>query len=203
MVTELETKTKTQSTHESRRIFSGLESSASADYKRPSFSTIDFDVPSITNKTEYDLQARDIEVAEQKQTDMLVVEKAIEQKPEKSLKIKLNSRGKIIVTVLAICICALLTFMIANIVTISSLNGTISAKQNYISSQQSEVDKLRQEYDEILNNLETTAGESGYQQIDPSQIVEYNGSEIINKPTTNIESNWFDKLCNFFAQLFN
>lgn len=204
MVTQIETETKTQTTtNTGRRIFAGLNSDTATEYKRPSFSSIDFEDVEIDRQTSYQTTDAPITIEKPKTMDMLTIEKQIEQRPQTPIKIKLNARGKIIISVLAICICALVAFMIGNIVTISQLNETIRQKEEYVYSQQQQVDELQANYDQISNEMYDNALSNGYQTIESDQIISVDEVLKIEKDNAEIDGNWFDNLCNFLSNFFN
>lgn len=204
MATEFETRTRTTTTT-GRRIFTGLnEEETRTEYRRPNFSSINFDnVQLVDSETSYDTAIEEISVDTPKKMDMLTVDKTIEQRPQTPLRVRLNARGKIIVSVLAICICALVAFMVGNLVTIGNLNGVIAQKQQIVMQQQDTVNDLQQEYDNLGNNIEQDASDSGFAQIDSNQVAEMNGVNKLEKPSADIEGNWFDSLCNWLSNLFN
>lgn len=204
MATELETRTRTTTT-EGRRIFTGIyQDDVRTEYRRPNFSSIQFDtVQDVNVETSYDSPVEQIEVEKTRKVDMLTVDRTIEQRPQTPLKVRLNARGKIIVSVLAICICALVAFMVGNIVTINNLNGVIAQKQEYVLEQQQVVSDLQQEYDSLENGVQENATQNGYSPIDASQVTEVSGVTQISKETAEIETNWFDRLCDWLSGLFN
>ena len=204
MATELETRTRTTTTT-GRRFFAGLnQEETRTEYKRPNFSSIDFDnVETVDVQTSYDTDVEEITVDTPKKMDMLTVDKTIEQRPQTPLKVRLNARGKIIVSVLSICICALVAFMIGNFITIGNLNGVIAQKQQIVMHQQETVNNLQEEYDSLGNNVEQNASDSGFAQIDNEQVTQINGVGQLEKPSADIEGNWFDSFCNWLSELFS
>lgn len=204
MATELETRTRT-TTSTGRRVFSGLNTDQRTEYRRPNFSSINFDQAErqVEVQTSYDTMVEEISIDTPKKVDMLTIEKTIEQRPISSQKVKLNARGKIFVTVLSVCICALMAFMIGNFVTINNLNSVVSEKQQMVMQQQEHVGQLQDDYDSKGNNVENSAKEQGYQKIESDQIEQINGVDAINKPQAQIDGNWFDDLCNWLSGLFN
>lgn len=205
MAIDYETETRTTTTT-GRRIFSGLnvDRQQTTEYRRPNFSRISFDeVEAVDSETSYNSTPEQISIDSPKQMDMLTVEKTIEQRPITPVKVRLNARGKIIVSVLSICICALIAFMIGNIVTINGLNNQIAAQQQIVLNQQQQVSDLKDEYDNLNNSLEQEAQNSGYTSIDSVQVTEVGGVEIIEKPTADIQGNWFDNLCNWLSNIFS
>ena len=203
MATELETRTRT-TTNTGRRIFTDFEAQDSiGSYKRPNFSGINFEgVETVDIQTNYNTTIEEIAVETPRQMDILTVDKTIEQRPQTPLKVKLNARGRIIVSVLAICICALMAFMVGNIVTLNSLNGTLAQKQQIVMEQQQAVSDLQDRYDSINNSLQDNAANNGYIEIDANQVGSVNGVTELAKPEAVIEGNWFDTLCNWLSNIF-
>lgn len=204
MATELETRTRT-TTSTGRRIFTDYDSQdVRTSYRKPNFSGINFDdVETVDVQTNYDTTIEEISVDTPRKMDMLTVDKAIEQRPQTPLKVKLNARGRIIVSVLAICICALVAFMVGNIVTLNSLNGTLAEKQQIVMEQQQIVSDLQDRYDSINNSMQDNAANNGYIDIDASQVGSVDSVNELAKPEAVIEGNWFDTLCNWLSNLFN
>ena len=203
MATELETRT-TSTTTTGRRIFSGLNSTETVQYRRPNFSGIQFDnIQEVDVQTNYDTTVEQITVDTPKKMDMLTVDKVIEQRPQTPLKVHLNARGRIVVSVLAICICALVAFMIGNIITINNLNNAIIVKQQYVAEQQQIVNDLQEEYNSLEENVMQNATNNGYITIDSSNVSYLNDISIIEKAKPNIDDNWFDNLCTWLSNLFN
>ena len=93
--------------------------------------------------------------------------------------------------------------MIGNFVTINNLNGVIAQKQQIVMQQQETVNDLRQEYDQLGNSIEQNATNNGFAQIENEQVTEIGGVNQLEKPTADIEGNWFDSLCNWLSNLFN
>lgn len=197
MVTQLE---KQETKQESKRIFTGLDTSrlnTTTEYRRPNFSEIDFETVSAPIDTITPSQT-----IKEEQKDQLIVSEQILNKPAAPTKVKLNARGKIILSVAVICICALMAFMIGNIVTICSLNNTISAKQQVVASQQQIVSELKGQSDNIMQGIEQNATNNGFSQIDSASVVQTDSITPVSKPSANIEGNWFDSLCEFLSNLF-
>lgn len=205
MATELETRTRSTTSVGGRRVFSGLNTEQRTEYRRPNFSSIDFDDTNQDTivQTSYDTMVEEIAVDTPKKMDMLTVEKTIEQRPQTPLKIKLHARAKIVISVLSVCICALMAFMIANFVTIGNLNGIIAQKQQVVIEQQDRVNHLQEEYDKLESSTEETAKNNGFTQIDNEQVNEIDLVNPLEKPQANIEGNWFDNFCNWLSGIFN
>lgn len=203
MATDLEQRTTTE--QQTRRgFFSSMNiSGEDTQYCRPNFSAIDFeDASNISSEKHYDSRVETITVDNPRKLDMLTIDKAIEQHPQAPIKVTLNARGRIIVSVIAICICALMAFMIGNAVAIGNLNYQINQQQEIVYQQQETVNGLQQEYDALTNGAQQAAIDSGY-----TQTIEnaYSVDEVLelNRAETEIPGNWFDNLCNFLSNLFN
>ncbi len=201
MATELETRTDTK-TQTQRSIFTGINGQfGSSEYKRPAFKEIDFDdvteftAPTITTIE----QQRTEKVMPQIQTTAAV---QTQTQSRENVRAKLNARGKIILSVVAIVLCSLMAFAIGNAVTLSSLGGAISQKQQLVATQQQAVSQLEQEYQLLNSGVVDAAEELGYTQATEDQIIYLNSVETISRPTAQIETNWFDSLCKFFSNLF-
>lgn len=198
MVTQLQ---EQETKQESKRIFTGLDTSrlnstTTTQYRRPNFSEIDFEQVSTTVDTITPSEKLEI------QKDKLSVSEQILNKPQTPTKVRLNARGKIILSVAVICICALMAFMIGNIVTICGLNNSISAKQQIVAGQQQIVSELNSQSNDIMQGIEQSATDNGYSQIDSSNVVQTENISNYSKPKANIEGNWFDSLCEFLSNLF-
>ncbi|MBQ8468912.1 MAG: hypothetical protein IJ542_04100 [Clostridia bacterium] len=200
MATETQERVTTQTTVR-RGIFSSREN-ADTQYRRPIFSNLDFeDTSTISVQKHYQSDVQSIKVEGQRKVDMLTIDRAIEQHPETPVKVHLNAHGKILISVIAICICALVAFMIGNAVTLGSLNATLAAKQQVVYEQQQTVNSLQQQYESLENDVLTRATEQGLTEQATGTALQ--GVTEVAKPTAQIETNWFDSLCNFLAGLFN
>ena len=198
MATEKQTQTTT-----SKRIFAGLDStSVDTQYKKPNFSRLDFEDTKVDVQKHYETDIQKVSIENPKSMDMLTIDEQIGQKPETPVKVRLNARGKIIVSVIAICICALMAFMIGNIVTINSLSQTVSQKTQLVNTQQQTVNTLQQQYDYTVSQTQDVAGEYGYIASEQTPVYIEEIADI-SRDSAVVESNWFDDLCNFLANLFN
>ncbi len=198
MVTQIE---EQETKQEQKRIFTGLNTSrlnqsTTTEYRRPNFSDIDFEPinfsETITSENPVTVQKNTVSVSEE-----------IISRPSTRARARLNARGKIILSVAIICICALMAFMIGNAVTISGLNGSIAQKQQLVAQQQQVVSDLYNQSQKLDEDLYDNAINNGYGEIDAQDVVQTGNISKIDKPKAEIESNWFDNLCNWFAGLFN
>lgn len=202
MATEVEEKI-TQTTDTKRGIFSRMSQGQDTEYRRPIFSNLSFeDTSSLNAQKHYTSQTEQIVVDSERRVDMLTIDKQIEQHPETPVKVHLNAHGRILISVIAICICALVAFMIGNAVTIGSLSSAVSAKSQVVYEQQLAVNDLQYQYDEITAGLEETARDSGFTG-DLSNATELDSGKTYVRQGANIESNWFDALCNFLSGIFS
>lgn len=187
-----------------KRIFANFDTTTEDTkydtYKKPNFSGLDFEQVTVDGEKHYQADIEQISIDSPRKMDMLTIDKKIEQHPEAPVKVHLNARGKILVSVIAICICALMAFMIGNAITISRLNTTIAQKQSMIASQQQTVNTLQEEYDYILSQGGETAAANGYTANESGVSVDI--IEEIGRSSASIESNWFEDLCNFLSNLF-
>jgi len=197
-----ETQERITTTTARRGIFSQSQTAADTQYHRPIFSNLDFeDTSTISVQKHYQSDVETIRVEGQRKVDMLTVDKAIEQHPETPVKVHLNAHGKILISVVAICICALIAFMIGNAVTLGSLSASVSVKQQVVYEQQQTVNSLKQQYQSLEDNVLERAAEAGYTQSAGGTAMQ--AVQEVAKPTAEVETNWFDALCNFLANLFN
>ena len=137
---------------------------------------------------------------------LLEVDRPYQQETALATKTRpqLSARIKIALTVYSLVIALIIGFAIYNTVAISNLNGSINATSYEISESQEVINGLEAEY----NELGTTATIKGKV---PNNFVEIEeGVNSFSKTapildaeeTIEVESNWFDKICQFFSSLF-
>ena len=124
-----------------------------------------------------------------------------QEKQETRKKFKLNARGKIAICVFSIIFAALVAFSIYNAVLIGQLNNSVALKNQTIASQTAVINNLQNEYNELTVDVEEGIS-MGYREATDADIVEVVSTPKATKTTTNVESNWFDRLCEFFSKLF-
>ena len=198
MATELQTKTETK---QERSIFTGsFNFSERTEYKRPAFKEINFDdVADYTQPT----TVATIEKQQLPQIQQRPVAE-VKQQEQQDKKVKLNAHGKIIIAVVAVVVCALMAFAIGNAVMLSSLGSSVAAKQQYVATQQQTVADLEQQFNDLNNNIKNEASDKfGYSDASDANVIELERVDTIYRAPAQIETNWFDKLCNFFSGLFN
>ena len=201
MATELEQRTS-QETETRRGIFSRISDAPDTEYRRPIFSNLSFeDTSTINVQKHYTGQTEELAVDSARKVDMLTIDKRIEQHPQAPVKVHLNAHGRILISVIAICICALVAFMIGNAVTIGNLSSQVSAKSQVVYEQQLAVNDLQNQYDVISEGVESAARDAGLTG-DLSGATELSAVEDLVRPSAQIETNWFDNLCNFLSHLF-
>jgi len=201
MATELEQRT-TQITETKRGIFSRMSDAPDTEYRKPIFRNLSFeDTSTINVQKHYTSQTEQISVDSARKVDMLTIDKQIEQHTETPVKVHLNAHGRILISVIAICICALVAFMIGNAVTIGSLSSQVSAKSQVVYEQQLAVNDLQNQYEVITEGIESAARDAGLTG-DLSGATELVPVEDLVRPTAQIETNWFDNLCNFLSHIF-
>ena len=123
-----------------------------------------------------------------------------ERKAEKS-SFRLNARGKIAICVFSIIFAALVAFSIYNAVIIGQLNTSVALKNQAVVGQTAVINDLTAEYNGLAVNVEEGFS-MGYRPTTEADFVEVVASPRATKTTTQIESNWFDRLCEFFSKLF-
>lgn len=119
-----------------------------------------------------------------------------------NIKFKLNSRGKIFVSVFSIVACLLVAFSIYNAVVISRLNASLKQKEMDLVKLEQTVGESADIYNEVtsVNNVLTNLPGS-YKEAGESVVINLKERPVIVEPPT--ETNWFDKICEFMSGLFN
>lgn len=118
------------------------------------------------------------------------------------IKIKLNARGKIIVSVFSLVAVLLLSFTIYNAVLIGNLNASLFAKQAELSKLEYQVDDAAMKYQEVTSEEHIlTHLDGNFKEAGESVVIHLDERPIIKNAET--PSNWFDKICEFISGLFN
>ena len=127
-----------------------------------------------------------------------------EVKDAADYKIKLNARGKIIASVFRGVVGFLVAFMIYNAVIITKLTNSLAYLEVEKASRGAGITSLESEYQDITSykHLEMRAADLGF-----SYSPETNDVAISLAPRPEIQepkesTNWFNELCEFFANLF-
>lgn len=144
------------------------------------------------------------------QTIMPTVQKKTEAKVENKsrTRIKLNFRGKIMIGVYTAVVTLLLGLCIYNAFVIGSMKGVVSAKQETLNAQQTEVSGLELEFNSLAEESTIKAklsemSDKKFRSVTESDKVYVKASEKTEVPTYEGSSNFFDKVCEFFSNLFN
>lgn len=125
----------------------------------------------------------------------------LDRKEESHKVFRLNARGKIAIAVFSIVFVVLVAFAIYNGIALSSLSTEVALKNQAVASQTVVINDLTREYNDLT--VDVSDGISmGYRQPVSSDYVEIVVSKRAAKNTTQIESNWFDRLCEFLSNLF-
>ncbi len=152
----------------------------------------------------------DEDIAREEQTRVMAMpnverkERTLE-KPQATSKIKLRARGKIAITVYSIILVALITFAIYNAVAIGSISGQIATQnQTYISAL-ADINALQSEYNELGmdETIMDKAYGNGFILSTENDIVRVSREEMESRESTDVESNWFEDLCEFLSNLFS
>ena len=151
----------------------------------------------------------DEDIVQEEQTRSMAMPEVIRSKraiasPVNESKIKIRARGKIAIAVYSIILATLIAFAIYNAVAISNLQGTVAAKNQTYISQSLDINTLLDEYnrlgsdDRILADLDGTF-------VEPNQgdIVRVSKKLMEKRDKTEVETNWFEELCEFLSGLFS
>lgn len=139
-------------------------------------------------------------------TFMPTLQKKTSTKPvsEERVNVKLNVRGKIMLAVYSCIVLLLSVFCIYNAFVIGNMNQIVTQKESAYIKEQTEINALEQN----LNNMtaETTIKsklDEDFRSITDSDKIYVSAGEKTPVPTYEEPSNFFDKLCIFFSELFN
>lgn len=127
------------------------------------------------------------------------------QRQNADVKLKLNARGKIIASVFGVVMCMLVAFAVYNAVVIGQLSNTVSALQVEQMSRSTQISQLESNYKNITSkeSIKNSASEMGlsYRSENSDVVINLGTRPEIQSATT--KTNWFDSICNFFAELFD
>ena len=137
----------------------------------------------------------------QEENRRMYIQTLNQEKVEKKSTFRLNARGKIAICVFSIIFAALIAFAIYNSVIISQLNTSVALKNQAVAGQTAVINDLTAEYNELAVGVEEGVS-MGYRPATDADFVEVVASPRATKTTSQIESNWFDRLCEFFSKLF-
>lgn len=123
---------------------------------------------------------------------------------DEKIHVKLNVRGKIMLAVYSSIVLLLSVFCIYNAFVIGNMNQIVTQKESAYVQEQTEINALEQN----LNNMtaETTIKarlDKNFRSATEGDKIYVNAGEKTAIPTYEEPSNFFDKLCVFFSELFN
>jgi len=123
---------------------------------------------------------------------------------EPKTKTKLSARLKIALTVYSLVIALIIGFAIYNTVAISSLNGTINATNIEISETQGVIKELEAEYNELGTSayIEDKVPDNYVEIVEGTNSFSKTAPILDAEEALEAETNWFDKICQFFSSLF-
>lgn len=129
--------------------------------------------------------------------------KSVSKSEANDVKIRLNARGKIILSVFSVIAVLLVSFCIYNAVRISSLTASLANKQAQVQMMNREVYVATSEYNELVSPSNILASlPNGYVDSKNNFMeVDINARPIIASAESS--TNWFDKVCEFLSNLFN
>lgn len=114
----------------------------------------------------------------------------------------LNARGKIFVSMYMLVATLLIAFCIYNAVAISSLTATINATQAEYNSIQNEVTLLESDYTKFNNSMQNLIPDN-FTSINSTNTVSVAIQERPIYAEPEATTNAFDKICEFFSNLFS
>lgn len=124
--------------------------------------------------------------------------------PHTENKIKIRARGKIAITVYSIIVVALIAFAIYNAVAIKNLQAGVAYKNQAYIEQTIDINALIAEYNRLGSEERIIEDTNGIF-IEPteSDIVRVAKTQMETRKTREVESNWFEELCQFLSGLFS
>ncbi len=122
------------------------------------------------------------------------------------VKLRLTPRMKLMISMFSVIIVALLFATIYNFASLSSINSTISMRATQVESLNQSIQELTETYILISSDeqLYDRAQESGFVERDETNTKVIEIGEIYTEdeiPT--VQTNWFDKVCEFLSNLFS
>ncbi len=115
-------------------------------------------------------------------------------------KIKLNARGKIFACMYSIVAILLVSFCIYNTVAIAGIKNVVAQKEIEYAQELSDVNLLQKDYEEI--SFTNGTSQSNFVEVNESNTVKVKIDKRPKFAKVDESTNWFDKVCNFFSNLF-
>lgn len=223
MVTSYETRTNQENQVEDSSTYYDAPNMTTR-YNSPSYTSEDEDVQgtseSVVDAPQYESESeyKDNEGGLQEESEYTIVKTfmpnveattnfappVIEQKPKTTTKsvIKLNARGKIFACMYGLVATLLVAFCIYNAVSLANINKNLAIKNAELNSINNTVNELNVELNSTKKPSSSTIPE-GYTKVSESNTVV---TQIDKRPSyVQVEesSNWFDRMCEFFSNLFS
>lgn len=180
------------------------------EYETPSFVEIDENEDTAFEVQKNYAFGSDDNFIQEEQTRTMampnVIRKArVIETPENTSKIKIRARGKIAITVYSIILVALITFAIYNAVAINALQSAVATKNQTYISQLADINALQSEYNELGmdETIMDKAAENGFILSTENDVVRVSKVEMASRDKVEVESNWFEELCQFLSNIFS
>jgi len=169
--------------------------------EQPTIGT-EYSVPSYEAEQEYNIDGIGEDCIEIVPTFMPTIQtKQKEEQKEQSLRLKLNARGKIFVSVFSVVAALLVAFCVYNAVVIGRLNNTLAESQTKLTQIEKSVTEAEVAYKDVTSVDNILASlPAGYTEAGESVVVNIEPRPEIKSPPE--KSNWFDKICDFLSGLF-
>lgn len=127
------------------------------------------------------------------------------KKETSDVKLRLNARGKIMASVFGVVFSLLVAFVIYNAVVIGQLSKTVEYLESEQLSRTAEISQLEKIYKHITSSesIATSAKNAGLSYSPEYNDITINLGKRPEIQSAEVSTNWFDKICEFFSELFN
>jgi len=208
MSTTYETRTQTRTDR-----FGGYSSFRSPvveeeeEYQQTSTFFDDEETPEFEVQKNYNFSRHEDVTTDEEQVTMAmpnVIRKEKVQEIQSESKVKLRARAKIAITVYSIILLSLIAFAIYNAVAINQMQAIVAAKNQTYITESIVINDLLEEYNS-LGSSDRILSEVEGEFIEPteSNIIRVSRGSMEEREETQIESNWFEELCQFLSGLFS
>lgn len=173
-------------------------------YQTPTIEREEYQTPSYEVEKEYNIDTLpEDEVIIP--TFMPLLKSEAETKQDSNYKIRLNARGKILVSAFSIIVGILIAFMVYNAVVISNLSNKLESLSVDQSTKETQVLALKSDYQDISSykHLEMEAGNLGFSYSPETDDILVTLPARPEIPQAKRSPNLFNSICEFFAELFN
>jgi len=121
----------------------------------------------------------------------------------KNTKLKINAHGKLLLTVFSCIVCLLVGFSIYNAVVISKINGEVISKQVAVAELQSDINGIESQIENMSSESNINSKlDNSFRKVTDNDKVYLEESEKSEVPTYEKSTNFFDKICEFFSNIF-